>query len=91
MAGTPTKMVARRVSMASSRASARNVGRNQAGMPAPARPRRVANPMMWDTGNESTASSRRSPEGQRADAVSEPTSALCVSRAPLGRPVVPEV
>jgi hypothetical protein len=60
-------------------------------MPAPASPSRLANPMMWATGSDSTASSRRSPDGHSALAVRAPTSALCVSRAPLGRPVVPDV
>ena len=51
----------------------------------------VAKPMMCADDNETTASSRRNIDGKSTAVASEPTSARCVSSAPLGVPVVPDV
>ena len=78
MAGTPTNMVARRDSMASSTLTGLNEGRKNTGMPAQAMPSTTAKPMMCDTGSDTTASSRRSPAGHAAAAATLP------DQAPMG-------
>ena len=60
-------------------------------MPAKARPMSAANPMMWATGSAMTASSRWRRVGHIAALEIWPTRALCVSAAPFGEPVVPDV
>ena len=91
MAGTPTKRLARRVSIASSTRTGLKRGRNHTGTPAHAMPSATANPMMWAIGRLTTAVSWRMPAGSSVPAITPLSRPLWVSSTPLGLPVVPDV
>ena len=91
IAGTPTKIVARRDSMASSTCTGWNLGRKYVGIPATPSPSRTTKPMMCATGSAITAWSRWSRAGHRTAAATWPTRARWLRAAPFGFPVVPEV